>query len=38
MSASNALFMKNEVLLVVLYSDVLYASILIGSNLTQLVY
>ena len=38
MSASNFLFMKNGVLLVVLYSDVLYASISMGNSLTQLVY
>ena len=37
-SALNPLFMKNGVLLVILYSDVLYASILMSSNLTQLVY
>ena len=33
-SALNSLFMKNGVLLVVLYSDVLYASIPMGNNLT----
>ena len=33
-STSNPLFIKNRVLLVVLYSDVLYASISIGNNLT----
>ena len=38
MSASNPLFIKNGVFLVVLYSDILYASILMSSNLTQLVY
>ena len=34
MLALNSLFMKNGVLLVVLCSDVLYASILMGNNLT----
>ena len=38
MSALNSLFMKNGVLLVVLYLEVLYASILMGNNLTQLIY
>ena len=33
-SALNPLFIKNRVLLVILYSDVLYASILMGNNLT----
>ena len=33
-SALNSLFMKNGVLLVVLYSDILYASIPMGNNLT----
>ena len=37
-SASNPLFIKNGVLLVVLYLEVLYISILIGNSLTQLVY
>ena len=36
-SASNLLFIKNGVLLVILCSDVLYASIPMGNNLTQLV-
>ena len=36
-SASNPLFMKNEVLLVILYLKVLCASILMGNSLTQLV-
>ena len=34
----NLLFMKNGVLLVVLCSNVLYTSILMGNSLTQLVY
>ena len=34
MSALNPLFIKNGVLLVMLYSNVLYASILIDNNLT----
>ena len=37
-SASNLLFMKNGVLLVILCSEILYASILMGNSLTQLVY
>ena len=37
-SASNPLFMKNRVLLVILCSKVLYTIIPIGNNLTQLVY
>ena len=36
-SASNPLFMKNRVLLVILYVEVLYASIPISNNPTQLV-
>ena len=36
-SASNPLFIKNGILLVILCSKVLYVSILIGNNLTQLV-
>ena len=38
MSALNSLFIKNGVLLVMLCSEVLYAIILIGNSLTQLVY
>ena len=37
-STLNPLFMKNRVLFVVLYSEVFYVIILIGNNLTQLVY
>ena len=36
-SALNFLFIKNELLLVILCSEVLYASIPMGNNLTQLV-
>ena len=38
MLALNPLFIKNGVLLVVLCSNILYASILMGNSLTQLVY
>ena len=37
-SASNPLFAKNRIILMVLCSKVLYVSIPIGSSLTQLVY
>ena len=37
-SASNPLFIKNRVLPVILYSDILYVSIPTGNNLTQLIY
>ena len=36
--ALNSLFMKNGVLLVILCSEILYAIIPMGNNLTQLVY
>ena len=38
MSTLNPLFIKNGVLLVILCSNILYASIPMGNNLTQLVY
>ena len=37
-SALNSLFRKNGVLLIILCSNILYASILMGNNLTQLIY